>query len=50
MGFNHKKSNYKTPQKTLIKVCKIFLFLSKKSNFDKYKIFDYRIEDQLILK
>ena len=27
-----------------------FLSIRKKKNFDKYKIFDYRIKDQLILK
>ena len=27
-----------------------FLNLSKNNNFDKYKIFDYRISNQLILK
>ena len=27
-----------------------FLNIKDKANFDKYKIFDYRINDQLILK
>ena len=29
---------------------KNFLTINKKPNFKKYKIFDYRIKDQLILK
>ena len=45
-----KNQTIKLPQKNFNKSLQNFLLLSKKSNFDKYKIFDYRIEDQLILK
>ena len=45
-----KNQTIKLPQKNFNKSLQNFLLLSKKSNFDKYKIFDYRIKDQLILK
>ena len=38
------------PQKNFNKSLQNFLLLSKKSNFEKYTIFDYRIKEQLILK
>ena len=40
----------KLPSKEYIKSLKNFLNLKKDNNFDKYKIFDYRINNQLILK
>ena len=40
----------KLPTKNYIKGLKNFMDLSKDNNFDKYKVFDYRINNQLILK
>ena len=40
----------KLPIKNYTKSLKNFLVLKDQQNFDKYKIFDYRINDQLILK
>ena len=40
----------KLPSKNYLKSIKNYLELSNKNNFQKYKIFDYRIDNQLILK
>ena len=40
----------KLPSKNYVKSLKNFMSLRKKNNFDKYKVFDYRIKNQLILK
>ena len=40
----------KLPAKDYIKSLENFIFLKDRANFEKYKIFDYRIKDQLILK
>jgi cell division protein FtsQ len=40
----------KLPSKNYILSLENFMGLSEKKNFDKYKIFDYRINNQLILK
>ena len=40
----------KLPSKNYLKRLKNYLELSNKNNFQKYKIFDYRIDNQLILK
>ena len=40
----------KLPSKNYNKSLKNFLNLVDKSAFKKYKVFDYRIKDQLILK
>ncbi len=45
-----KNQTIKLPIKNYTKSLKNFISLKKKKNFDKYKIFDYRINDQLILK
>jgi cell division septal protein FtsQ len=45
-----KEITIKLPSKNYIKSLKNFMKLNKENSFDKYKIFDYRIEDQLILK
>lgn len=39
----------KLPSKNYLKSLKNYLELSNKNNFQKYKIFDYRIDNQLIL-
>ena len=39
----------KLPSKNYLKSLKNYLDLSNKNNFQKYKIFDYRIDNQLIL-
>ena len=44
------KITIKLPTKNYIKGLKNFMDLSKDNNFDKYKVFDYRINNQLILK
>ena len=43
------KKIVKLPDKNYIKALKNFSTLMKDKNFDKYKSFDYRINDQLIL-
>jgi cell division septal protein FtsQ len=43
------KKIVKLPDKNYIKALKNFTTLMKDKNFDKYKSFDYRINDQLIL-
>ena len=40
----------KLPEKDYIKSLENFIFLKDRANFEKYKIFDYRINQQLILK
>ena len=45
-----KNQTIKLPIKNYTKSLKNFLVLKDQQNFDKYKIFDYRINDQLILK
>ena len=40
----------KLPSKNYLKSLKNYLELSNKNNFKKYKVFDYRIDNQLILK
>ena len=40
----------KLPAKDYIKSLENFIFLKDRANFEKYKIFDYRINQQLILK
>jgi|TARA_B100001093_G_C26752497_1_gene981823 cell division protein FtsQ len=40
----------KLPSKNYIKSLKNFMDLSKTNNFSNYKVFDYRIKNQLILK
>jgi cell division protein FtsQ len=46
----HKKKIIKLPKKNYNKSLENFMNLTKKKNFDKYKVFDYRINNQLILK
>lgn len=46
----YEKNIIKLPPKNYIKSLENFLNLKKTNNFDKYKIFDYRINNQLILK
>ena len=46
----HKKVIIKLPPENYTKSLKNFMHLKKENNFDKYKIFDYRVKDQLILK
>ena len=38
------------PSKNYVKSLQNFLEIKKDSSFDKYKIFDYRLKNQLILK
>ena len=40
----------KLPIKNYVKSLKNFIDLKDENNFDKYKVFDYRINEQLILK
>ena len=40
----------KLPPRNYIKSLKNFMKLKNENNFDKYKVFDYRINNQLILK
>ena len=46
----YKEKIIKLPNKNYNKSLKNFMNLRKKNNFDKYKLFDYRINNQLILK
>mgnify|MGYP003949284093 CR=1 FL=1 len=46
----HKGKTIKLPVKNYKKSLESFLILKEKNNFKKYKIFDYRIKNQLILK
>ena len=45
-----KNQTIKLPAKNYEKNIKNFIDLKEQENFEKYKIFDYRINDQLILK
>ena len=45
-----KNQTIKLPSKDYIKSLENFIFLKDQANFEKYKIFDYRINQQLILK
>tara|TARA_B110000914_G_C15328890_1_gene383797 strand:- start:83 stop:370 length:288 start_codon:yes stop_codon:yes gene_type:complete len=40
----------KLPANNYLQSINNFLLIKNKNNFEKYKIFDYRIKDQLILK
>ena len=40
----------KLPTNNYLQSINNFLLIKNKNNFEKYKIFDYRIKDQLILK
>tara|TARA_Y100001958_G_scaffold156724_1_gene150054 strand:- start:1044 stop:1700 length:657 start_codon:yes stop_codon:yes gene_type:complete len=44
------KKIIRLPAKNYNKILRNFLEFSSNRNFDKYKVFDYRLEDQLILK
>ena len=46
----YKNKIIKLPIKNYISSLENFINIASKENFDKYKIFDYRIKDQLILK
>ena len=46
----YKNQTIKLPIKNYISSLENFINIASKENFDKYKIFDYRIKDQLILK
>jgi|SaaInlV_125m_DNA_1040241.scaffolds.fasta_scaffold06988_2 cell division septal protein FtsQ len=46
----YKKKIIKLPSENYVKSLLNFIDLTKNNNFDKYKIFDYRINQQLILK
>ena len=46
----YNKKLIKLPSENYAKSLKNFINLNKKKNFDKYQIFDYRINNQLILK
>ncbi len=46
----HKRVIIKLPPNNYTQSLENFINLSKENNFDKYKIFDYRINNQLILK
>ena len=48
--FNRKDTTIKLPVEKSVKSLKTFMEIKDKSNFNKYDIFDYRINDQLILK
>ena len=51
MGFSNKKNQLiKLPTNDYLKSLENFLVLKDQVNFDKYRTFDYRISDQLILK
>ena len=45
-----KNQTIKLPSKDYIQSLENFIFLKDQANFEKYKIFDYRINQQLILK
>jgi len=46
----YEKKIIKLPPENYNKSLKNFMILREKNNFDKYKLFDYRISNQLILK
>ena len=52
MGFDYKSKIklLKSQKKITLKSHKKFLDIKEKANFKKYKSFDYRIKNQLILK
>ena len=51
MGFrNQKQKIIKLPSKNYIKSLQNYLVIQDKDSFKKFIVFDYRIEDQLILK
>ena len=50
MGFNNKKSNIKITYKKYDESLINFMKIKEQVKFKEYKIFDYRIVDQLILK
>ena len=45
-----KNQTIKLPVKDYLKSLKTFMDIKDQASFEKYKIFDYRIKDQLILK
>ncbi len=45
-----KNQTIKLPAKNYSQSLKNFIFIKDQANFEKYKTFDYRIKDQLILK
>ncbi len=46
----YKNKTIKLPPKNYIESLKNFISLREKNSFDKYNVFDYRIDNQLILK
>ena len=52
MGFRNSKDKIviKLPPENYMKSLKNYLVLRNKQNFKKYTVFDYRINNQLILK
>ena len=44
------KKILKLPEKNYTEVLNNFMNIKDKTNFEKYKIFDYRLKNQLILK
>ena len=46
----YNKKIIKLPVKNYIESLKNFMNLRKKNNFDNFKVFDYRVANQLILK
>ena len=46
----YKKKIIKLPSENYVKSLKNFMNLRKENKFDKYEVFDYRINNQLILK
>ena len=44
------KKILKLPEKNFIESLTNFMNIKDKSNFKKYKIFDYRLNNQLVLK
>ncbi len=46
----YKNKIIKLPPKNYLESLKNFISLKDKNNFDKYNVFDYRIDNQLILK
>ena len=51
MGFKTSDDNIiKLPPKYYLKSLKNYMSIRKDENFRKYKIFDYRVNNQLIIK
>ena len=46
---NKNKNIIKLPEKDFLKSLENFIHLTENLDYEKYKIFDYRIPDQLIL-